>query len=1008
MFAARSPMFDHQDRVYRLNADDGSPANFTIGVNYLVINTDREKPYPENGRPTEEQSRIWEPIRGLACDDNYLYVSNFLQNRVEIYRINNGDISIEDGEKVGQFDVAAPLGLSLDAGGRLWVANSGQYISAFSKTGDNVFTEDIAQRITGLNDPFGITIGGPDSHLYITVFGDSKVLEYDITGVPSPAGQVSFGGPALPGPVSNDRFLWQYSAGIAVNSLGDIAVTDLGNRRVQIFNSSGSLIDSIYSEFQPSPFVDKFPDQNTHNLLSGNWEYEIDLSGTVHSDWLGDGSWRLKNNWQPSDNKFYSNQSVRRTLQIDANTERDFIYYLGGRISGITIYAHESDGLRRSVMLGYDWRGIDELEEPSGGRWHWVDHNGNGDIDWNPDDPNPDNGEITWAVPMNQRSDILSSAPGYWVDNDGTIWIARYGKNIAKIPLQGFDSQQNPIYPWSNMQIVVEHNSSAFWNKLGTFQFNADTSGYIEIANTGADNYVQADAVLFLKDDGTEIIMDSEDITGITITGTWGTSTTVQNYKGTSYHHDHNTGQNSEVDSKRIRFTPALPSSGTYTVFVWQAPHPARASNVPITIHHVNGDSSIIINQQQDKTRGFLQNNVKTAPGGEIFALGYNNFQSDDLFWMGGSTVYKYSEDGTMLTNYTFPGGFASTSLVVDAEANAGYWYSGSNRGAKQRVRMWNRDGLLITDLRPGAANDFHSGWIDHFTGFYVFKHPGTGIRYVYAEDVWYGKSIRYRIDGLASIRCLSGEFANQGDDNGVPILLIDTEDNIGSHLSIKGDWGISSGTSGFNGEDYMYDSNSLKGEKSVRFTPSITCADHYRIYMSWTPHDNRASNVPVTIHHKNGEEIIYVDQRENGAQWNLLGTFEFERGMTGYVELTNAGTDGFVIADAIKVESEGCNLISPFANAGPDQQIKDGIVNLDGSGSSDTDGNITSWHWDFEYLFPDFPAIDLSADGEMPTVTELPKGVCNVTLTVTDNDGLADTDTMTVTSCFISTLIPK
>jgi hypothetical protein len=85
-----------------------------------------------------------------------------------------------------------------------------------------------------------------------------------------------------------------------------------------------------------------------------------------------------------------------------------------------------------------------------------------------------------------------------------------------------------------------------------------------------------------------------------------------------------------------------------------------------------------------------------------------------------------------------------------------------------------------------------------------------------------------------------------------------------------------------------------------------------------------------------------------------------------------------------------------PVADAGFDQTVTDTDgngseqVTLDGSGSSDSDGAITSWVWtdDLEDTIP---------DGEITTVT-LSVGIHTITLTVTDDDGLTDTDTVTVT----------
>lgn len=86
-----------------------------------------------------------------------------------------------------------------------------------------------------------------------------------------------------------------------------------------------------------------------------------------------------------------------------------------------------------------------------------------------------------------------------------------------------------------------------------------------------------------------------------------------------------------------------------------------------------------------------------------------------------------------------------------------------------------------------------------------------------------------------------------------------------------------------------------------------------------------------------------------------------------------------------------------PIANAGPDQTVSDAdgggseIVTLDGSGSSDADGTIESYEWDTNG--------DGLTDLQGVTVdTMFAVGSHTVTLTVTDNDELTDTDDVIIT----------
>ena len=81
-----------------------------------------------------------------------------------------------------------------------------------------------------------------------------------------------------------------------------------------------------------------------------------------------------------------------------------------------------------------------------------------------------------------------------------------------------------------------------------------------------------------------------------------------------------------------------------------------------------------------------------------------------------------------------------------------------------------------------------------------------------------------------------------------------------------------------------------------------------------------------------------------------------------------------------------------PIADAGPDQSgYVDDTFTFDGSGCSDPDGSIVSYYWDFDD--------GSDAYGEIVTHTYTTAGTYIVTLTVTDNGGLTDSDQATVTA---------
>ena len=99
--------------------------------------------------------------------------------------------------------------------------------------------------------------------------------------------------------------------------------------------------------------------------------------------------------------------------------------------------------------------------------------------------------------------------------------------------------------------------------------------------------------------------------------------------------------------------------------------------------------------------------------------------------------------------------------------------------------------------------------------------------------------------------------------------------------------------------------------------------------------------------------------------------------------------------ATAVTAGGSGGSNVAPTAVAGTDQTVQDSdgdgseSVTLDGTGSSDSDGTISSYVWK--------EGATQIATGSQPTVT-LSAGTHTITLTVTDDDSATDTDTVVVT----------
>jgi lysophospholipase L1-like esterase len=132
-----------------------------------------------------------------------------------------------------------------------------------------------------------------------------------------------------------------------------------------------------------------------------------------------------------------------------------------------------------------------------------------------------------------------------------------------------------------------------------------------------------------------------------------------------------------------------------------------------------------------------------------------------------------------------------------------------------------------------------------------------------------------------------------------VPASVIDNTDPAPA-VVINGQWFASSASPGFHGTNYLQDGNTAKGSKSVDFTPVISQAGTYPVFLRWAADPNRATNVPVTVTHSGGSNVVTVNQRNSGAAWFKIGDFPFAAGTGGNVTIGTTGTNGYVIADAV------------------------------------------------------------------------------------------------------------
>jgi hypothetical protein len=136
-------------------------------------------------------------------------------------------------------------------------------------------------------------------------------------------------------------------------------------------------------------------------------------------------------------------------------------------------------------------------------------------------------------------------------------------------------------------------------------------------------------------------------------------------------------------------------------------------------------------------------------------------------------------------------------------------------------------------------------------------------------------------------------------DPKKLPGVVVDDD-----QAKLTGNWTAASTVPPFVATGYRHDANTDKGQSTATFTATLPTPGRYEVRLSYSPNPNRATNVPVTIHHAGGDTTIKVNERQTApidGAWLSLGTFDFTPDHPATVTISNANTNGHVIIDAVQ-----------------------------------------------------------------------------------------------------------
>ncbi|MBP9902722.1 MAG: FAD-dependent oxidoreductase [Verrucomicrobia bacterium] len=128
-----------------------------------------------------------------------------------------------------------------------------------------------------------------------------------------------------------------------------------------------------------------------------------------------------------------------------------------------------------------------------------------------------------------------------------------------------------------------------------------------------------------------------------------------------------------------------------------------------------------------------------------------------------------------------------------------------------------------------------------------------------------------------------------------------------------SGGWSSGANAGGLNG-DYLLDGATAKGQRWVRYTPTLPTNGTYEVYLWWVESSNRATNTPVDVIHSAGTNRVLLNQKVSSGGWFKIMTTNFTAGTSGSVIIRNDNTavGAYCVADGVRFFGIGGAAVTP------------------------------------------------------------------------------------------------
>ncbi len=266
-------------------------------------------------------------------------------------------------------------------------------------------------------------------------------------------------------------------------------------------------------------------------------------------------------------------------------------------------------------------------------------------------------------------------------------------------------------------------------------------------------------------------------------------------------------------------------------------------------------------------------------------ALGVNDSAGGRTFtgtWCASTSANKYGGDslyscGTTADTYRWTPNIAEAA-TFDVYV---WWSTHPNRATSVPISVTHSTGTATKNFNQQAGG---GQWVLH--GRYAFAAGKTG--FVQVSDA----SGQAAADAVRFLPVTDPGATGTVVDN----AALGVNDTAGGR-TFTGTWCSSTATNQY-GADSLYSCGA--GADAYRWTPNITTAQNYDVYVWWTMHPNRSTTVPISVSYNGGTASKSFNQQTGGGQWVLHGRYAFAAGKTGYIEVKD--TNGQAAADAVRL----------------------------------------------------------------------------------------------------------